>query len=53
MNGASTNPNFDVVACAGTQVKNSMMQPLRLVVKIMFLGWKRRLYESFEYRYET
>lgn len=24
MNGASTNPNFDVVACAGTQVKNSI-----------------------------
>ncbi|KFE99083.1 xylose isomerase [Chryseobacterium luteum] len=24
MNGASTNPNFDVVACAATQVKNSI-----------------------------
>lgn len=24
MNGASTNPNFDVVACAGTQVKNAI-----------------------------
>lgn len=24
MNGASTNPNFDVLACAGTQVKNSI-----------------------------
>jgi xylose isomerase len=25
MNGASTNPNFDVVACAGTQVKILLM----------------------------
>lgn len=24
MNGASTNPNFDVLACAGTQVKNAI-----------------------------
>lgn len=24
MNGAATNPNFDVVACAGTQIKNAI-----------------------------
>jgi xylose isomerase len=30
MNGASTNPNFDVLACAGTQVKNALDATIKL-----------------------
>ena len=38
MNGAATNPNFDVVSYAGAQVKNALDQQLNLEEKIMFWG---------------
>jgi xylose isomerase len=38
MNGAATNPDFAVLAYAGTQVKIHWMQPLHWVVKTMYSG---------------
>ena len=39
MNGAATNPDFNVVAYASAQVKNAIDVTISLEEKIMFLGW--------------
>lgn len=38
MNGAATNPDFDVVARAAVQIKTLLMPQSNLVVRIMYSG---------------
>ena len=46
MNGAATNPNFDVLSYAGAQVKNALDATIALGVKIMFFWGGREGYSS-------
>ena len=43
MNGASTNPDFNVVARAGGQIKLALDATMALEVKIMFFGVEERV----------
>ena len=54
MNGASTNPDFNIVARAGVQVKAALDATIKLGGEnYVFLGRKRRLYLTTQYGYET
>ena len=54
MNGAATNPDFDVLAYAGGQVKNALDATIKLGGEnYVFLGRSRRIYVPVEYQHET
>jgi xylose isomerase len=54
MNGAATNPDFNVVAHAAAQVKAALDATIFLGgKKLCILGWKGRLFLTPKHRYET
>ena len=52
MNGAATNPNFDVVARAGAQVKIALDATIALGGENYVFWGGRRLYVFAKYRHE-
>jgi hypothetical protein len=53
MNGASTNPDFNVVTHAATQVKMPLMLPLPSEAKITSFGAAAKVTEPAQHRYEA